>query len=41
MPFGRNCEFEEFDACVAALAESGAEDPRAVCAVLMKETEED
>ncbi len=41
MPFGRDCEFPDFDACVAAMSESGAEDPRAVCAALMKETEED
>ena len=40
MPFGHDCEFLDFDACVAAISKSDSvNDPDAVSAALMKETE--
>lgn len=38
MPFGYNCEFPDFDACVAANQDK--DNPEAYCAALMEETEE-
>lgn len=37
MPFGNDCEFENFDACVAANQDK--ENPEAFCAALQEETE--
>jgi hypothetical protein len=39
MPFGANCEYADFDACV--LANKDKDDPQGYCATLMRETEED
>ena len=40
MAFGNSCEFPDIDACVAALTEVGdVEDPAAVCAALLRDTE--
>lgn len=39
MPFGNECEFEDFAACVAANQDK--EDPEGFCAVLQEETESD
>ena len=37
MLFGNNCEFEDIDACVAALTEAGdVEDPAAACAAPLR-----
>jgi len=38
MPFGNECEFDSFDACVEANA--GKDDAKAYCAELMRSTEE-
>jgi hypothetical protein len=41
LPFGQNCQFADFDACVAALTEAGGvDDPEAACAALMRETDD-
>ena len=38
MPFGSNCEYENFDACV--MANSDKDNPEAYCSTLMERTEE-
>ena len=41
MPFGDKCEHADMEACVAALTgQDGIDDPEAVCAALMRDTEE-
>ena len=43
MPFGYDCEFVDFDACVAAQRAKGKtdEEARAVCGALQRDTKED
>ena len=38
MPFGSNCQYEDFAACVAS--NSGKANPDAYCAELMRATED-
>lgn len=38
MPFGPDCEYADFDACVRANSDKG--DPNAYCAQIMRATEE-
>ena len=40
MPFGRNCEFPDFDACVVKMT-GEVDDPQAFCGALMRDTEDD